>query len=61
MEPAVTTIHVHPIGDLIRHDTDGQDCACGPRTEPVARDDGTTGWLIVHHSLDGRELTEQET
>jgi len=28
---------------------------CGPTVEPVVRDDGSMGWLIVHHSLDGRE------
>lgn len=50
-------MHVRPIGDLIEHPmTD--DCPCGPRTEPVTRDDGSIGWVIVHHSLDGRELTE---
>ena len=51
--------HVHPVGDLIEHElTD--DCPCGPRQEPVKRDDGSTGWLVVHNSLDGRELTEGE-
>ena len=49
-------VHVAPINDLIEH-TDA-DCACGTRTEPVPRDDGSYGWLVVHHSLDGREATE---
>jgi hypothetical protein len=49
-------VHVMPIGDLIEHSFDG--CTCGPRSEAVFREDGSNGWLIVHHSLDGRELTE---
>jgi hypothetical protein len=51
-------VHVHPLGDLIEHDTTGDDCPCGPTTEPVQRDDGSTGWVIRHHSLDGREANE---
>jgi hypothetical protein len=52
--------HVVPIGDLIEHDTSTAepDCPCGPTVRPVHRDDGAYGWLIVHHSLDGRELAE---
>lgn len=51
--------HVYPVDDLIDHDTTGEaDCACGPTTRPVKRDDGSVGWLIIHHSLDGRELHE---
>lgn len=50
-------MHVIPINDLIEHAaTDG--CLCGPRTEPVKRDDGSVAWIYVHHSLDGRELQE---
>lgn len=53
-------LHVAPVGDLIDHDisTTEPDCVCGPRVEPVQRDDGSMGWLIVHASLDGREKTE---
>jgi hypothetical protein len=55
----VTTIHVIPIADLIEHDTSGEEeCVCGPDHEPVMRDDGSNGWLVKHHSLDGRELHE---
>ncbi len=54
----MSAIHVYPAGDLIEHDTDSSDCACGPTTEPVPRDDGSMGWLITHHSLDGREANE---
>lgn len=31
------------------------DCPCGPRTEHVP----PNGWLISHHSLDGRERRER--
>jgi hypothetical protein len=52
------TAHVLPAGDLIEHVNTGDDCPCGPRVEPVFREDGSNGWLIVHHSLDGREAPE---
>jgi len=53
-------LHVVPLDDLIDHDSSTRepDCACGPETRPVEREDGTIGWLLVHHSLDGRELQE---
>ena len=51
-------IHVLPVNDLIEHDSSGVDCICGPEVEPVPRDDGSMGWLISHHSLDGREAYE---
>ena len=50
--------HVHPLGDLIEHQMAG-DCPCGPDPRPVKREDGSVGWLIVHHSIDGRELRER--
>lgn len=55
------TLHAVPLGDLIEHDTSAAeaDCVCGPRTTAVPRDDGSTGWLITHRSLDGREKSEQ--
>lgn len=53
-------IHVFPISDLIEHVTDGGECPCGPTTEPVERDDGSMGWLVTHHSLDGREHAEPD-
>ena len=52
------TVHVLPVGDLIEHEDVGDECPCGPTIEPVPRDDGSIGWLTVHHSLDGREATE---
>lgn len=51
----MSTLHVMPINDLIEHDRDGDDCLCGPTTQAAFRDDGSCAWMIVHHSLDGRE------
>lgn len=53
------TWHVYPANDLIYHDASGGDCVCIPRVEAVKRDDGSVGWVAVHHSLDGRELKEE--
>lgn len=54
-------LHVWPIKDLLKHDTKDDDggCVCGPETVPVKRADGSMGWLIRHHSLDGREQQEK--
>lgn len=52
-----TIIHVEPINDLIEHE-DHDGCPCGPDSEAVFRADGSNGWLITHHSLDGRETRE---
>lgn len=55
----MSTVHVVPVGDLIDHDSSGgQPCVCVPTTKPVKAEDGSMGWVVVHHSLDGRELTE---
>jgi hypothetical protein len=54
----VTTVHVYPAADLIDHDCGGGDCVCGPTVEPVTAGDGSMGWLVLHHSLDGRERAE---
>lgn len=51
------TAEVVPIADVIGHDA-SDDCACGPRQDAVKRDDGSMGWVVVHHSLDGREFQE---
>lgn len=50
-------VHVLPVDDLIDHVD--EDCPCGPTVDPVKRDDGSYGWVIVHHSLDGRENHER--
>lgn len=57
LEQAGHEVHVLPLDDLIHHD-ETDDCACGPHAEPVPDDDGSIGWLITHHSLDGREQHE---
>ena len=51
--------HVWPIADGVEHETDDDgDCVCGPTVEPVEGQEGYIGWLITHHSLDGRERNE---
>ena len=57
--PAVTpdAAHVIPRSDLVVHEPT-EDCACGPTPQPVKRDDGSVGWIVVHASLDGRETSE---
>jgi len=54
----MTAVHTYPVNDLVDHNTNNDECICGPTTEPVKRDDGSIGWHILHHSLDGREKTE---
>ena len=56
-----SVLHVAPQRDLVDHDTSTSeaDCVCGPEAKPVTQDDGAMGWLLVHHSLDGREQAEE--
>jgi len=54
----MVSVHVSPNNDLIEHDLETDDCVCIPRVQPVKRDDGSFGWVIIHHSLDGREIRE---
>lgn len=49
------TLHVWPHDDVVHHDLYGIDCICLPRTERHG-----TVQLVVHGSLDGRELTEPD-
>ena len=56
----MSAVHVEPVDDLIEHE-DTDECICGPTVEPVPRDDGSFGWLVIHHSLDGRELPGTRT
>lgn len=51
----MSTYHVHPVNDLIEHETIGDDCVCGPTVEAVPGENGHIGWLLIHHSLDNRE------
>ena len=44
--------HVWPLNDMTRHVVNGQQCWCKPTMK-----DG----LVIHHSLDGRELREAAT
>lgn len=49
----VANAPIDAITDLMRDDKLNR-----PALHPVQRDDGSTGWMYVHHSLDGRESTE---
>lgn len=51
-------VHSYPLNDLVEHVTDGGECPCGPTTIPVAREDGSIGYVISHPSFDGREHFE---
>jgi hypothetical protein len=53
-------VHIRPLDDLIEHDTSTEepDCVCGPQVRPEKQGDGSVGYQIVHHSLDGREQRE---
>jgi hypothetical protein len=33
-------------------------CVCSPTIDLVQSDDGPDGWVVTHHSLDGRECDE---
>ena len=59
-QPDPNVVHVLPTNDLMAHENVGDQCACGPTAEPVKRDDGSMGWVMVHHSLDGRENREKD-
>lgn len=47
-------LHVVPVNDHIIHDTDTDDCICGPTAKPVERDDGRIGWMQVLPNLPRR-------
>lgn len=55
--PGDRTAQILPIADLIEHSEDS-DCVCQPSLERVDNEDGGDAWVVTHHSLDGRELTE---
>lgn len=50
-------MHVVPIDDLIEHTYADTDCICGPEIEIV---EIGAPLVIVHSSLDGRELGEPD-
>lgn len=47
-------MQVLPTTDSVPHSTEGEDCICGPRVET----EGLIVPIVVHASLDGRELDE---
>ena len=49
-------VHVVPMHDDVMHLP--EDCICGATIEAVFREDGSNGWLVTHHSIDGREKHE---
>lgn len=55
----MTPLHVLPWEDLIQHEQN-DDCICGPSQEMVEQDDGSDGWIVLHHALDGRPLPDLE-
>lgn len=50
-------LHVVPLGDAVEYVSD-DDCLCGPTATPVKVGDGSVQWLMIHHSLDGREMDQ---
>lgn len=63
MTNAATGVHVVPIEDVIAHDSTTLDCVCGPDVEWIDPETGAaypSGPLVLHHSLDGRELKEPD-
>lgn len=58
MIPDRDTRHVIPVNDLVDHEDVGDDCVCGPRVELIQRDGRPDAYVVVHHSLDGRERHE---
>lgn len=51
------SIHVVPMRDDITHEQ-SDECVCGPRNEAHAQPDGSVRFVVIHHSLDGRESRE---
>lgn len=52
-------LHVVPVGDVVEH-TSEDDCVCGPTAKLIKGQDGSTQWIMIHHSLDGREIEEPD-
>jgi hypothetical protein len=44
-------IHTIPLNDLIEHDTNDDNCVCGPEVVLFERWDGSYGFQVFHHSL----------
>lgn len=56
----MSAVHVYPNNDVLEHDTDTDECLCGPTVESVPAGEGSFGWLVTHHSMDGREFDEPD-
>jgi hypothetical protein len=57
----MATAHVAPLGDQMEHVID-EACVCGPTVEPVLdADERVGGFVVTHHSLDGREHHEGDS
>ncbi len=54
----MSVMHILPCQDYIEHEDEGTGCPCGPDVEWVIGMGGAHGQIVVHHSLDGRELEE---
>ncbi len=52
--------HTFPINDLIEHNTESEDCPCNPEIKLVEDRDGNLNTLVVHNSLDRREVFEEK-
>lgn len=51
-------VHVYPENDLRDHDTNTRGtCWCRPSVECT----GEGGWVVVHHSMDRREMYENKS
>lgn len=51
MEASLTVgvVHVVPQNDIVNHEAnDDAECPCDPGLEPVIREDGRAGWLVLH-------------
>lgn len=50
-------LHIVPVDDIVEHIVDEhEECPCGPRMDLL---EGQADWIWVHHSLDGREYTDE--
>ena len=52
-------VAVLPANDTVHHDGMDEDCVCGPTVQPVERDDGSYGWVLVHHALGGGDPVQE--
>ena len=50
-------IHVVPVDDDIDHEADDT-CICGPSEALILENEHFEGSVLMHHSLDGREVSD---